>query len=412
MTHFSFRFRALFLSTLGALGALGLCLGMASAPGGLAERAARLTREALLVDGHNDLAWRLREEGDLALEKYDIAKKQPRFNTDIPRLRQGGVGAQFWSAYVPASLMHQGTAVQVTLEQMDLIHRMVAKYPETFEMASTAADVVRLHAAGKIASMIGIEGGHSIDNSLDTLRDLYAKGARYMTLTHSDNLDWADACTDKEVLGGLSEFGEQVVREMNRLGMLVDISHVSAKTMRHALRVTKAPVIASHSSAYGVKAHVRNVPDDVLKLVAANGGVVMVNFYPEFIVPENRGDARAYFTTEPPFALSLPVEDEFMLDAAKWAREHRYPKGDVHVLVDHIDHIVRVAGIDHVGIGSDFDGVPYLPEGLEDVSKYPAVTEELLRRGYTDNDVRKILGENLVRAWGRAEAVARELGRP
>jgi membrane dipeptidase len=258
------------------------------APVKVSEEALRIHREALLIDGHNDLPYQFREKEDLSFRKIDLnrSQKERGLHTDIPRLRQGGVGAQFWSAYVPAQTRKKGTAVRETLEQIDVIHRMVRSYPDTFEMAYTADDIVRIHKGGKIASLIGVEGGHSIDNSLGVLRMLYALGARYMTLTHSETLDWADSATDKPLHNGLTPFGEQVVLEMNRLGMLVDISHVSADTMKHALRVSKAPVIASHSSAFALAPHPRNVPDDVLRLVAKNGGVVMVNFYPGFITPE------------------------------------------------------------------------------------------------------------------------------
>src|SRR5947209_419131 len=238
----------------------------------LTDAALKLHREALVFDGHNDLPWQFREHEDRYFQRLDIARPQPKLHTDIARLRKGNVGAQFWSAFVPAETARTGTAIKETLEQIDLIHRLVKTHPDTFELALTADDVVRIHKAGRIASLIGVEGGHSIDNSLAVLRSLYRLGARYMTLTHSDTLDWADSATDAPRHGGLTDFGEAVVREMNRLGMLVDISHVSADTMRHALRITSAPVIASHSSAFAVASHPRNVPDDVLKVVAKNGG--------------------------------------------------------------------------------------------------------------------------------------------
>jgi membrane dipeptidase len=362
--------------------------------------ALRLHRASLVVDGHNDLAWHLRELEDMGLTKYDLNQVQPKLHTDMVRLKEGGVGAQFWSAYVPAELMENGTAVQTTFEQIDLIHRFVAKYSERLETANTAADILRIHAAGKVASLIGLEGGHSIDNSLETLRKLYAAGARYMTLTHWKNLDWADSANDTPVHHGLTNFGEQVIREMNKVGMLVDISHVSAEVMRHALRVAHAPLIASHSSAYSITENVRNVPDDVLRLVTKNGGVVMVNFYPAYIIHGEQDEA----DWNPGGRLQLfPLEDEFAGDIAEWKEEKAVPHATVPMVVDHIDHIVKVAGVDHVGLGSDFDGVPLVPDGLEDVSKFPAITEELLRRGYSENDIRKILGMNLVRALQEAE---------
>src|SRR5260370_22156097 len=253
----------------------------------LTDEALRIHREAILIDGHNDLPWQYREKKDLSFSAIDIARPQPALHTDIPRLRKGGVGAQFWSAFVPAETRKEGTAVRMTLEQIDVIHRFVRRYPDTFEMAYSADDIVRIRGQGKIASLIGVEGGHSIDNSLGVLRMLYALGVRYMTLTHSETLDWADSATDKPKNNGLSEFGKNVVREMNALGMLVDLSHVSADVMRQAIAVTKAPISFSHSSAFALAGHARNVPDDVLKLVKTNGGVVMANFFPGFIPPHD-----------------------------------------------------------------------------------------------------------------------------
>src|SRR5262245_9302248 len=278
----------------------------------------KVHREALLIDGHNDLPWEFRQKKDLSFKVIDLRKDQSKrgLHTDVPRLRKGGVGAQFWSAYVPARSGPKGPAVRETLEQIDVIHRMVKAYPDVFEMAATADDVVRIHKAGKIASMIGVEGGHSIDNSLALLRIYHALGVRYMTLTHSRTLDWADSATDEAKHKGLTKFGEQVVLEMNRLGMLVDISHVSADTMRHVLRVTKAPVIASHSSAYGVAEHPRNVPDDVLKLVKKNGGVVMVNFYSGFVVPEAARASKGMFKAYRDLREKYPKDADFK---AAWA---------------------------------------------------------------------------------------------
>jgi len=351
---------------------------------------AGLHEQALVIDGHNDLPWALREEGGLA--GFDLKKAQPKFNTDIPRLRKGNVGAQFWSAYVPASTMNDGTAVKTTLEQMELIHKMVAAYPDTFEMALTPADIRRARAAGKIASLIGIEGGHSINNSLATLRDLFNKGARYMTLSHSKNLSWVESATDTPMAEGLTTFGEDVVREMNRLGMFVDISHISARAMREVLAVAAAPVIASHSSAYALKNHVRNVPDDVLKLVAANGGVVMVNFYSAYV--SNR-----QVPAPPALLAGVEIHDCVANDFQLWNATGLVPVADTKTVVDHIEHIIKVAGVDHVGLGSDFDGVPLLPAGLEDVSKFPNITAELIARGHSETDIRKVLGENLMRAF-------------
>lgn len=372
----------------------------------LTEEALRIHRDAILVDGHNDLPWQYREKSDLSFERIDIAKPQKNLHTDIPRLRKGNVGVQFWSAFVPAETRKAGTAVKKTLEQIDVIHRMVRAYPDTFAMAYTVDDIYRIHKQGKIASLIGVEGGHSIDNSLGVLRMLYALGVRYMTLTHSESLDWADSATDEAKHNGLTEFGEQVVREMNRLGMLVDISHVSAATMKHALKVSRSPVIASHSSAFAVAPHPRNVPDDVLKLVAQNGGVVMVNFYSGFITPEGARATKTMFEEGRALRAKYPNEKDYHLAMKEWRREHPMPAGTVHHVVDHIEHIIKVAGINHVGLGSDFDGISSAPKQLEDVSCFPYITQELLNRGYSREDILKVLGGNLLRAMRQAEEVA------
>ena len=382
------------------------------APVKLTEAGLRIHREALVIDGHNDLAWKFREKKDPFFRRLDIAKPQAALHTDIPRLRQGNVGAQFWSAYVPAETAKTGMAVKETLEQIDIILRFVRAYPDTFTMAYTADDIVRIHKEGKIASLIGVEGGHSIDNSLGVLRMLYALGARYMTLTHSDTLDWADSATDTPRHGGLTPFGEQVVLEMNRLGMLVDISHVSADTMRHALRVTKAPLIASHSSTFALAEHPRNVPDDVLKLVAGNGGVVMVNFYPGFITSEGARVMKDMFEAGRALHKKYPLERDYKEAWAQWHRDHTVPRGSVHDVVDHIEHVIKVAGIDHVGIGSDYDGIGSTPRQLEDVSCYPYITQELVNRGYKREAIHKVLGGNVLRVLRAAEVVATKMTTP
>ena len=370
----------------------------------LTDEARAIHRDALLIDGHNDLPWALREKDGPSFRNVDVSKPQPKLNTDIPRLRAGNVGAQFWSAYVPTSMTKTGTAVKATLEQIDVIHQLAVRHPDTFQMAYGTADILRARKAGKIASLIGVEGGHSIDNSLGVLRDYYRLGVRYMTLTHSESLDWADSCSDAPKAHGLSPFGEDVVREMNRLGMLVDLSHVSPETMRAALKVSTAPVIFSHSSARGVADHPRNVPDDVLKLVKANGGVVMVNFYSGFLVPEGARAMKKMFEVGRELRVKYGEDTAKFREAMRaWQRENDYPPGDVGTIVDHIDHIVKVAGVDHAGIGSDFDGVPKLPRGMGDVSCYPAITQELLNRKYSRGDIHKILGGNLMRAFAAAE---------
>jgi membrane dipeptidase len=376
----------------------------------LTEEALRLHRECLVFDGHNDLPWRLRDLEDMDLRKLDLRKQQKDGHTDIPRLRKGGVGAQFWSAFVPAETRKTGEAVRMTLEQIDLIHRLARTYPDVFELALTADDVVRIHKEGKIASLIGVEGGHSIDNSLGVLRSLYALGVRYMTLTHSETLDWADSATDEPKSHGLSPFGEQVVREMNRLGMLVDISHVSAETMRHAIRVSRAPVIASHSSALALADHPRNVPDDVLRLVQKNGGVVMINFFSGFVVPEGARMMREMFQQVRELQKKYPDKRAFRTAMEAWRKEHKVPTGSVHHVVDHIEHVIAVAGVDHVGLGSDFDGIMTTPRQLDDVSCYPYITQELLNRGHSKEDIKKVLGGNILRVLRQAEQTAR-LGR-
>jgi membrane dipeptidase len=312
---------------------------------------------------------------------------------------------------VPAETRQAGTALRDTLEQIDLVCRLVARYPDTFELALTADDVERIHGQGRIASLIGVEGGHSIQESLGALRQLYKLGARYMTLTHSDTLSWADSATDEAQHGGLTAFGEEVVREMNRLGMLVDISHVSADTMRDALRVSRAPVIASHSSAYGIAPHSRNVPDDVLKLIAENGGVVMVNFYSGYVVPEAARIRADFLEARRELKARFPDPSQYEAAVKRWDGAHPISAGTVRTVVDHIDHIAKVAGVDHVGIGSDFDGVSMVPHQLEDVSCYPYITQELLDRGYAEPDIIKILGTNILRALRTAEEVAKNSSR-
>ena len=377
----------------------------------LIERARALQREVPLIDGHNDYPWALRENAERDLDRLDIRVAQPSIHTDIPRLREGGVGAQFWSVFVPASLAGE-VAVTATLEEVDTVHRMMRRYPEAFELALTADDVERIFRGGKIASMMGMEGGHSIDSSLAALRMFYRLGVRYMTLTHGSNVPWADSGTDAPVLGGLSRFGEEVVREMNWLGMLIDLSHVSPDAMRDALRVSTAPVIFSHSSARALTDVPRNVPDDVLRLVAENGGVVMVTFVPQFISPDVAGHGRAADDERARLEAAHPG-DVASVEAGMraWREANPTPRATLSQVADHIDHIREIAGAEHIGIGSDFDGISSVPVGLEDVSTYPALTAELLRRGYADHDVRQILGLNVLRVMREVEAVAGHLQR-
>lgn len=343
-----------------------------------AETAAEIHHSGMLFDGHNDLPWQIRKLAGGSFDRLDISESQPELHTDLPKLAQSGLKAQFWSVYVSADTIETGDSVLRTIEQVELVKRMIKRYPDHFEMAATAEDVERIAASGKIASMMGVEGGHSIGESLQMLKNFYNEGVRYMTLTHSRSLSWAESSTG-DPHKGLSPFGEEVVREMNRLGMLVDLSHVSIQTMHDVLQISQAPIIFSHSSVRAICDHPRNVPDSILKRLPENGGVVMINFYPQFIVPTD-------ILKDDPNAL-----------------------GTLATVVDHIEHVIRVAGIDHVGIGSDYDGVPTLPVGLEDVTKYPDLTAELCRRGYSKAEIHKILGENVLRALRQAEAVAARL---
>lgn len=379
----------------------------------LVERARRILREVPLVDGHNDVPWELRQRVSNHLDKLDLAQDTTRLEkpmmTDIPRLRQGGVGAQFWSVYIPTELSGP-QAVGAVMEQIDVVHRLVERYPEAFELATTAADIERIHKAGKIASLIGMEGGHSIDNSLGVLRQLYAAGARYMTITHSKNNDWADSGTDAPKHNGLTPFGEEVIREMNRLGMLVDLSHVSPDTMKDAMAVSEAPVIFSHSSARALDAHPRNVPDEVLRKLPEDGGVVMVTFVPSFVSEE----VRAWNSTEDAEEARLKALNPDNPDAVKtgldaWHKAHPQPKATLAQVADHIEHVRKVAGVDHVGIGSDFDGITSTPVGLEGVETYPALLAELLRRGWTDGEIKKLAGENVLRVMREVEKVSARL---
>ncbi len=375
------------------------------------ERARRVHDSAMLIDGHNDLPWVVRSKAAFSFDRHDISKRLDHDHTDIPRLREGGVKGQFWSVYVPADLAKKGGAGRATMEQIDLVYRMVERYPDSLEMAYSADDIERIAKQGRIASLIGIEGGHSIENSLGSLRMFYRLGARYMTLTHSDNLDWADSATDEPKHGGLTPFGEEVVREMNRLGMLVDISHVSPDTMRHVLKIAAAPVIASHSSAYAIAPHPRNVPDDVLKQVAKNGGVIMVNFFSGFVDPDAARLLNENRTVYRELRDKSRTDAEFQKALDDWRKAHKLPRGTLAQVLDHIDHIAKVAGVDHVGIGSDFDGITTSPVGLEDVSTYPRITQGLLDRGYSPEVIHKVLGGNVLRAFRQAEHAARELPR-
>lgn len=395
------------LSALSALTSLTSPL-MSQTPDPALEHAIRLLQSTPLIDGHNDLPWEIRNSKthprDVAA--YDLRKTTPGM-TDLARLEAGHVGAQFWSIYIPGEIRDSGYA-RVQLEQFDIARRMIAMYPEKLAPAYSAADIEREFRRGRIGSLLGMEGGHAIENSLGALRDYYALGARYMTLTHNVTLDWADAALDSARHGGLTPFGREVVREMNRLGMLVDLSHVSPGTMSDALDVAQAPVIFSHSGARALVDHPRNVPDSILARLKANGGVVMVPVVPGFVsrtVMEWESAADAARRDLRPVADS--AERERQWDA--WHAAHPRPKATVRDVADVIEHVRDVAGVDHVGIGSDFDGISETPEGLEDVSTFPVIFAELIRRGWSDADLKKLAGGNLLRAFHQAEAVAARL---
>ena len=380
------------LISLTAMVAMSFTPQGTSTPGdALLARARKLLVETPVIDGHNDYPWEVRQKAGLDLAKLDMRQPQPSIMTDFARLKTGGVGAQFWSVYVPSPPKGTDPAASVTqtLEQIDIVHRMVARYPDRLALALTADDIERARKQGRMASLIGMEGGHSINSSLATLRMMHRLGARYMTLTHSLNTPWADSATDTPAADGLSPFGEDVIREMNRLGMLVDLSHTSPATMADAIRVASAPVIFSHSSARALTDVPRNVPDDILRLLPKNAGLVMVTFVPQFVSPEVA-------------AWNAKPEAE---------RTGSAPRATLAQVADHIDHIRKVAGIDHVGLGGDFDGITSVVQGLEDVSTYPQLVAELLRRGWSDNDVGKLTWHNMLRVMRANEKNAAALGK-
>ncbi|MEV6649429.1 dipeptidase [Streptomyces sp. NPDC051219] len=374
------------------------------------DRARELLAEHPVVDGHNDLPWALREQVRYDLAQRDLATDQSaHLHTDIPRLRAGGVGAQFWSVYVRSD-MAGDEAVSATLEQIDGVGQLLDRYPADLSRALTADDMEQARRDGRIASLMGAEGGHSINNSLATLRALYALGVRYMTLTHNDNIDWADSATDVPRAGGLTPFGHEVVREMNRCGMLVDLSHVAPTTMRDAIATSTAPVIFSHSSARAICDHPRNIPDDVLGRLPANGGIAMATFVPKFILPAAVAWTRAADENMRAHGLHhLDTTPEAMKVHRAFEAAHPRPVATASTVADHLDHMREVAGIDHIGIGGDFDGTAFTPQGLEDVAGYPNLVAELLRRGWSSADLAKLTWQNAVRVLRAAEDVARDI---
>ena len=393
--------------------ALLLATSMHAQTAAVSARIDRILREVPLIDGHNDLPWQYEERVKNHLAQIDLRQDQskvtPALHTDLARLRQGRLGAQFWSVYIPTTLKG-GDAVRAVIEQIDVVHRIDETYPDTFEFARTADDVMRIHRSGKIASLIGIEGGHSIGNSLAVLRQLYLLGARYMTVTHSDNNDFADSATADPAHNGLTPFGKLVIAEMNRLGMLVDLSHVAPKTMNDVLDITAAPVIFSHSSARAIIDHARNVPDDVLRRLKQNDGVVMVSFVPTFSSEKARAaDAAKDAETARLKAMYRGQPEKVKAGIAEWDAAHPIPYATVQDVADHIDHVVQVAGAEHAGIGSDLDGITSTPQGLDSVAAYPTLFAELIRRGYTDEQLKGIAGLNVLRVMRKVEETAARL---
>jgi membrane dipeptidase len=396
-------------------GLLLLALLVTSASGAAAqsdpalERARKILRSVPLIDGHNDLAWEIRQSKTAPMDvaAYDLRTRTPG-HTDLERLKAGQVGAQFWSIYVPGEVKDSGYA-RIQLEQLDIARRFIARYPDRLTLALTADDIEREFKRGRVASLLGMEGGHVIENSLGALRAYYDLGARYMTLTHNVTLDWADAALDSARHDGLTDFGREVVREMNRLGMLVDLSHVSPASMSDALDVTQAPVIFSHSSARALTEHPRNVPDSILQRLPKNGGVVMVTFVPAFVSNEvAQYEKREEEETK---RITMEVADtaEMRRRMEAWTAANPRPRATLAQVADHIEHVRRVAGVDHVGLGSDFDGITYVPVGLEDVTTFPQLFAELIRRGWSDDDLKKLAGRNLLRALRATEQTAERL---
>ncbi|UCF21610.1 MAG: dipeptidase [Gemmatimonadota bacterium] len=375
------------------------------------EHARKLLQEAPVIDGHNDLPWRIRHDDGAPrdVEAYDL-RERTSGQTDLPRLLDGGVGGQFWSVYVPGEHHDSGYA-RLQLEQIDIGRRIIAKYPEHLQLALTADDVERSMKQGKIASLLGVEGGHAIENSLGALRAYYDLGVRYMTLTHNVTLDWADAAMDSSLHGGLTAFGEEVVREMNRLGMLVDLSHVSDATMSDALDVSEAPVIFSHSSARALCDHLRNVPDSILVRLPENGGVIMVTFVPDFISQEFQDTMAAWSQQLQELREQAPDRETYMARRAAFMQTRTLPDVTVGDVADHIEHIRHLIGVDYIGIGGDYDGSTYFPRGMEDVSGYPFLFAELVRRGWSDAELKKITKGNILRVMRQAEETAKRLQR-
>ena len=405
----SFRAVGSRIRSLALLGGLVLSggIGIAAEPTRMTDEALELHRQSFVFDGHNNLAMQLRKQFGLTVDSVDLNASQSKLHTDIPRLRRGGVGAEFFATYVSADSVKKGTAVRETLEQIDQIARLVKRHSDAMEWAGSTADLDRIHKADKVSALIAVEGGNAIESSLVVLQTYFKAGARCLALTHDDTTDWADAALDKAKHKGLAKFGEQVVVEMNRLGMVIDLSHASEETSLDALTVSKAPVIFSHTGAHKLAPHPRNVSDDVLKAVAKNGGVVMVNFYSGFLTAETVKAYEKRTKAAADLRKSFKTDEQFQVALVAWLKEHPLPTTGVKDVVDHIDHIGKVAGFDHVGLGSNFDGVVSLPQNLEDVSCFPHLTQEMLNRGYSTEQIQKVLGGNAQRVLREVEFVAK-----
>lgn len=394
------------LALLGGV-VLSSAIGLAAEPTRMTDEALTLHRQSFVFDGHNNLAMQLRKTRELTADSVDLNAPQSKLQTDIPRLRQGGVGAELFATYVSADSVKKGTAVRETLEQIDQIARLVQRHSDSLEWAGSTSDIDRIHKAHKVSALIAIEGGNAIESSLVVLRTYFQAGARCMALTHDDTTDWADAALDKGKHKGLAKFGEQVVAEMNRLGMVIDLSHTSEETALDTLSISKAPVIFSHTGAHKLAPYPRNVSDDVLKAIAKNGGVVMVNFYSGFLTAETVKAYEKRTKAAAELRKSFKTDEQFQAALVAWLKENPLPKTSVKDVVDHIDHIGKVAGFDHVGLGSNFDGVVSLPQDLTDVSCFPHLTQEMLNRGYSHEQIQKVLGGNAQRAFREVEAVAK-----
>lgn len=392
------------------VGVMSASVVIAAEPMKMSDDALRIHREAFVIDGHNNLIMKFAKQGVGAIDSIDLTQPQPSLHTDLPRLKQGGVGAEVFATYIPTDSVKKGLAVRQTLEQIEQLGKLLSRSNGAIQFALSSADLERIRNNGQVAALVAIEGGNSIESSLAVLKTYYQAGVRMMALTHDDTTDWADAALDTPKHGGLAPFGEKVVAEMNQLGMTIDLSHCSTDTIGDVLAISKAPVVFSHSGAHAVAPHARNLKDETLRAVAKNGGVVLVNFYAGFLSAES---VKAYETRTKDAALfrkQFKTDAEFQAALGPWLKDHPLPATSVANVVDHIDHIAKTAGVEHVGLGSNFDGIVSVPKHLEDVSCFPHVTQELLNRGYSEADIKKILGGNTLRVLKDVESAAHHSG--